>query len=80
MQHVRTDCYEYLCMDLVEAECDPGCAKNGGTCKASFTCLCPAGLSGPSCQTGIRVLSNKENKVYTVEKFWNIFVRLIDPC
>ena len=39
----------------VVAECDPGCATKGGTCTAPFTCLCPAGLSGSSCQTGMYI-------------------------
>ena len=34
------------------AKCDPGCATNGGNCTAPFTCDCPAGLPGSSCQTG----------------------------
>ena len=38
-------------MNLV-AECDPGCGTKGGNCTAPFTCDCPAGLSGSSCQTG----------------------------
>ena len=45
-------CYMMSLRIIVEAECDTGCAANGGTCKAPFKCLCSAGLSGPSCQTG----------------------------
>ncbi len=55
-------CYMMSLFIHVAAECHHGCATNGGTCTAPFKCLCPAGLSGPSCQTGWYIIDLKNMK------------------
>lgn len=43
------------------AECDPDCAANGGQCVAPFKCLCPAGLTGHACLTGMVLVHKIES-------------------